>query len=79
MVINGIGIGIGFGSSELELELELGYKKYLTIEALEDDLTVSLSLNDCEYCVDEDNNWKTLSVDTPTQLIQGKLYLLEGI
>ena len=45
------------------------YKNYLTIEALEDSLTVSLSRNACEYCIDEDGNWKTLSADTPTKSI----------
>lgn len=42
---------------------------YLTIEALEDGLTASLSLNACEYCVDGDGNWKTLSVNTATESI----------
>lgn len=30
---------------------------YLTIEALEDGLTASLSVNTCEYCIDGDGNW----------------------
>jgi hypothetical protein len=34
---------------------------YLTIEALQDGLTAKLSVNACEYCVDGDGNWKTLS------------------
>ena len=42
---------------------------YLTIEALEDDLTASLSVNSCEYCVDGDGNWKTLPANTRTESI----------
>ena len=42
---------------------------YLTIEAIEDGLTASLSLNTCEYCVDGDGNWKTLSAGTTTERI----------
>ena len=42
---------------------------YLTIEALEDGLTASLSTNACEYCVDGDGNWKTLAAGTVTESI----------
>jgi hypothetical protein len=42
---------------------------YLTIEALEDGLTVSLSLNDCEYSIDGINNWKTVAAVTATEPI----------
>ena len=42
---------------------------YLTIEALEDGLTASLSTNACEYCVDGDGNWKSLSAGTSTDAI----------
>ena len=42
---------------------------YLTIEALQDGLTAKLSLNACEYCVDGDGNWKTLSAGTATESI----------
>lgn len=42
---------------------------YLTIEALENGLTAKLTLNACEYCVDGDGNWKTLSADTETESI----------
>ena len=42
---------------------------YLTIEALEDGLTASLSDNSCEYCVDGDGNWKTLAANTATESI----------
>lgn len=42
---------------------------YLTIEALEDGLTASLSANACEYCVDGNGVWKSLSADTATEAI----------
>lgn len=42
---------------------------YLTIEALEDGLTASLSRNACEYCVDGDGNWKSLAAGTATERI----------
>ena len=42
---------------------------YLTIEALEDGLTTSLSVNDCEYCIDGDGNWKSLTAGTATEAI----------
>ena len=42
---------------------------YLTIEALEDGLTASLSENACEYCVDGDGNWITLAAGTATESI----------
>lgn len=45
-----------------------GVKKrsYLTIEALENGLTASLSVNACEYCVNNDGNWKSLAAGTNT-------------
>ena len=42
---------------------------YLTIEALENGLTASLSINACEYCVDGDGNWKSLAAGTATESI----------
>lgn len=42
---------------------------YLTIVALEDGLTASLSNNACEYCVDGDGDWKALSAATSTEPI----------
>ena len=42
---------------------------YLTIEAREDGLTASLSVNACKYCVDGDGNWKTLLAGTATESI----------
>ena len=55
----------GGGSSEEPINID----NYLTIEALEDGLTASLSKNACEYCVDGDGNWKSLSADTSTESI----------
>lgn len=45
------------------------FDNYLTIEARENGLTASLSANACEYCVDGDGNWKTLSAGTATESI----------
>lgn len=45
------------------------FDNYLTIEAHEDGLTASLSVNACEYCVDGNGNWKTLSAGTATESI----------
>lgn len=42
---------------------------YLTIEALEDGLTASLSRSACEYCVDGDGEWKSLAAGTATENI----------
>ena len=42
---------------------------YLTIVALEDGLTAKLSRNACEYCVDGDENWKSLPAATNTETI----------
>ena len=47
----------------------ININNYLTIEALEDGLTASLSVNACEYCVDGDGNWKTLAAETATEAI----------
>ena len=74
MVINGIGIGIGLGNIDVVTITDIESsepkpKNYLTIEALEDGLTAKLSRNACEYCVDGDGDWKTLSADTPTESI----------
>ena len=42
---------------------------YLTIVALENGLTAQLSVNECEYCVDGNGDWKTLSAATNTEAI----------
>jgi hypothetical protein len=42
---------------------------YLTIEALEDNLSVYLTTNDCEYCVDGIYDWKPLSALSSTESI----------
>ena len=44
-------------------------ERYLTIKALEDNLTVILSVNSCEYCINGDGNWISLSADTETSSI----------
>lgn len=42
---------------------------YLTVIALEDGFTASLSLNACEYCVDGDGVWKALPANAVTEAI----------
>lgn len=42
---------------------------YLTIEALEDGMTVSLSVNACEYCIDGSGDWVALPAATPTPAV----------
>ena len=42
---------------------------YMTIVALEDGLTASLSANACQYCIDGDGNWIDLPAGTTTQAI----------
>ena len=42
---------------------------YLTIEALEDGLTASLSTNACEYCIDGSMEWTSLAAGTATPAI----------
>lgn len=42
---------------------------YLTIVALEDGLTASLSRNACEYCINGSGDWISLDADTPTTSI----------
>ena len=53
------------------------FQNYLTIKALENDLTVSLSYPDYmegfngffQYCIDGDDNWKNLASGTNTESI----------
>ena len=49
--------------------VEFDINNYLTIVALEDGLTAALSGNTVEYCVDGDENWKSLSPNTNTESI----------
>ena len=52
---------------------------YLTIEALEDGLTAKLSTNACEYCINGDGVWKTLTANTTTPSInQGQMVSFRG-
>jgi hypothetical protein len=48
---------------------DIDVNNYLTIEALEDGLMAALSVNACEYCIDGDGNWKSLSAGTTTKSI----------
>ena len=49
--------------------IDLISDNYLTIEALEDGLTASLSTNACEYCIDGDGNWLSLAAGATTQSV----------
>ena len=49
--------------------VEFDINNYLTIVALEDGLTASLSVNDVEYCIDGDENWTTLTAGTKSPSI----------
>lgn len=59
----------GSGGEDIIPEPIINMDNYLTIEALEDGLTAALSTNSCEYCVDGDDNWKTLAANTATESI----------
>lgn len=48
---------------------------YLTIVALEDGLTASLSTNDVEYSIDGNDNWTTLSAGTASPAINTGQYI----
>ena len=48
---------------------DIDIDNYLTIVALEDGLTATLSGGTVEYCVDGDGNWKTLSSNTASESI----------
>ena len=56
-------------SEALNAQSSFDIGDYFTIEALADGLTASLSVNDCEYCIDGDGDWKTLTADTNTEAI----------
>lgn len=57
--------GMSYSPDDPVIEID----NYLTIVALEDGLTASLSKNACEYCIDGDGNWMTLDANTTTQSI----------
>ena len=64
------------GSNEGPIDIA----NYLTIEALEDGLTASLSVNTCEYCVDGDGNWQTIIAGTTTRSINtGQTLSFRGV
>ena len=54
---------------DMSIDMSIDMSNYLTIEALEDGLTASLSTKACEYCVDGDGKWKTLAAGTATESI----------
>lgn len=45
---------------------------YLTIEALEDELTVSLTYSTCLYCIDGNNKWKLLDTGKSITINKGQ-------
>lgn len=49
--------------------VEFDINNYLTIVALEDGLTASLSTNAVEYCIDGNDNWTTLTAGTASPAI----------
>lgn len=57
-----MGAAIVTASNEPKINID----NYVTFEALENGFTVSLSTNACEYCVDGDGDWKSLSAGTST-------------
>lgn len=59
---------IGSASSKSVFE-PIILDNYLTIVALENGLTAQLSTNACEYCINGDGNWRTLSAGTNTIFI----------
>ena len=63
------GSGDGGGDEGESNEGPINIDNYLTIEAIENGLTASLSTNACEYCVDGDGNWKSLAAGTATESI----------
>lgn len=56
-------------SNSLTSTTKINIDDYLTIEALEDGFTASLSSNNCEYCIDGEDNWISLSSGTSTESI----------
>lgn len=52
-----------------DVQYPTNINNYLTIEALEDGLTASLSKNACEYCIDGDGNWLSLDAGATTQSV----------
>ena len=56
-------------ASTASSEPKINIDDYVTFEALEDGLTISLSTNACEYCVNGDGNWISLAAGTATQSV----------
>ena len=58
---------------------QINTSNYMTILALENGLTASLSTNACKYCIDGDGNWIDLPSGTATQAInQGQTLSFRG-
>ena len=66
-------------SNSLNSSEPINIDNYLTIEALEDGLTAKLSTNACEYCIDGNGVWNTLTANTTTPSInQGQVISFRG-
>ena len=61
--------GGGNGNEGSGNDKPIDISNYLTIIALEDGLTATLSGNTIDYCVDGDGNWKTLASNTNSESI----------
>lgn len=71
--------GVSGGTGGDDVTGPINTDNYLTILALEDGLTASLSNNACQYCVDGDGNWIDLPTGTVTQAInQGQTLSFKG-
>lgn len=74
----------GLSSVKIVVALPIDVSNYFTIEALEDDLTVSNMRNNVEYCIDGNGMWQTLNADDDTppintgQTISFKANLSQG-
>ena len=53
------------------------YERYLTMEALEDELSVTFDA-ECEYCVDGDGNWKVLPAYGFVYINKGQFLCFRG-
>ena len=62
-------------SSAEPIDLSNPNPNYLTIVALEDGLTASLSANAVEYSIDGNDNWTTLTADTTSPVINTGQYI----
>ena len=71
--------GVSGGGGSGDVTGPINTDNYLTILALENGLTASLSTNACQYCIDGDGNWYDLPSGTTTQAInQGQTLSFKG-